>query len=63
MDVHDYVFDDKLFPGWSKTYLWLIEHIMGRSDFWIATPGEIAEHWIKRYRAIVEVSHGLEKGM
>lgn len=63
INVHDYVFDDVLFPGWRKTYLWLIENLLNRSDFWIGTPGEIADHWIKRYNSLVHESHGLEEGM
>lgn len=63
VDVHDYVFDDQLFTGWSKTYFWLMEHILDRSDFWIATPGEVADHWIKRYRSILKNSDGLRLGL
>ncbi|MBA7710721.1 hypothetical protein ES703_119667 [subsurface metagenome] len=63
VDIHDYVFDDTLFPGWSKTYFWLLERLVDRSDFWISTPGEIADHWISRYNSIVQESQGLEEGM
>lgn len=63
IDVHDYVFDDVLFPEWSKTYFWSLEHVIHRSDFWIATPGEVADHWIKRYFSILDLSHGLREGL
>jgi hypothetical protein len=63
VDVHDYVFDDTLFPGWSKTYRWLVEALTNRSDFWIGTPGQIADHWIKRYHSITDESHGLTLGL
>ena len=62
VDIHGYVFDDTLFPGWRKTYRWLVENLIDRSDFWIATPGEIADHWIKRYNSIANESYGLEEG-
>jgi len=63
INIHDYVFDEVLYPGWSKTYFWLMEHILDRSDFWIATPGEIAEYWVKRYRSILDSSNGLREGL
>jgi hypothetical protein len=63
VNVHDYVYDEKLYPGWSKTYLWLIDYIMDRSDFWIATPAEISKHWKNRYHKILQDSLGLEKGV
>jgi hypothetical protein len=59
IDVHDYVFDDLLFPGWAKTYQDLWEYITSRSDFWVATPGRIADHWIERYSSIIQSSQGL----
>lgn len=61
-DMHDYVFDEMLFPGWVETYRWLLEHLIRRSDFWIATPGEVADHWISRYDTIVRESIGLKEG-
>jgi hypothetical protein len=62
VDAHNYVFDETLFPGWLKAYRWLVEHLVDRSDFWITTPGEIADHWIKRYDSIVNGSFGLSEG-
>lgn len=62
-DMHDYVFDELLYPGWSKTYQWLLEYLIARSDFWIATPIEIAQHWIERYESIVTESTGLNEGL
>ena len=63
IDVHDYVFDDTLFPNWRKTYYWLIKNLIDRSDFWIATPGEIADHWTSRYSSILDLSYGLREGL
>jgi len=63
INIHDYVFDDLLFPGWSKTYHWFINYLNERSDFWIATPVEIADHWIKRYISILDFSYGLKEGL
>jgi hypothetical protein len=62
INIHSRVFDDILFPDWRKTYLWLVENLIERSDFWIGTPGEIADHWINRYNSIVHESRGLEEG-
>lgn len=58
-DVHNYVFDDVLFPGWANAYRYLCEYLIARSDFWIDTPGQIARHWIQRYHSITEASQGL----
>jgi len=59
VDVHQYVYDEDLFPGWTKTYQDLLEYVTARSDFWIDTPGRIADHWIDRYASILEASYGL----
>lgn len=59
VNVHDYVFDDTLYPGWAKTYTWLIESLVQRSDFWIATPSEVARHWGARYALLAHASNGL----
>lgn len=59
IDIHDYVFDETLFPDWAKTYNDLLEHIMTRSDFWVETPGQIANHWSARCAFITKASKGL----
>jgi hypothetical protein len=59
LDVHDYVFDSVLFPGWASTYRSLLEDVVSRSDFWVATPAEIADHWTGRHASIAEASEGL----
>lgn len=59
IDVHDYVWDEVLFPGWRSAYLGLWRHLRERSDFWFATPGEVAAHWIERDRLLGERSQGL----
>jgi hypothetical protein len=59
VNIHDYVFDDVLFPDWKETYIWLVKKIIERSDYWIATPNEIADHWINRYNTIVKDCTGL----
>jgi hypothetical protein len=63
VDVHNYVWDDALFPGWAGTYrrLWL--YLLDRGDVWFGTPGEIANHWVARYETIVQASRGLREGM
>jgi hypothetical protein len=62
IDIHDYVFDDALFPGWARAYRELWEYLATRSDFWFDTPGRIADHWIARYQAIERASQGLVEG-
>lgn len=61
-NVHDYVFDDVLFPGWLATLRAALEHITARGDFWLTTPATIARHWADRYRQLVTQSSGLEEG-
>jgi hypothetical protein len=62
VNVHDYVFDDALFPGWSSTYAGLVQHLSERGDFWIDTPRAIAQHWRSRAEAIAAASKGLDRG-
>jgi hypothetical protein len=62
IDVHEYVFDDLLFPGWAAAYRHLWQEILERGDFWFATPGQIAEHWTRRHAALVQASRGMGKG-
>ena len=61
IDVHDYVFDEVLFPGWTSTHRDLWEYLTSRSDFWIDTPCHIADHWLERYTSIMQASDGLEQ--
>jgi hypothetical protein len=58
VNIHDYVFDDVLFPGWVATLRRLWEHLSARSDFWMAAPAEIAAHWHARYRRLLASSAG-----
>jgi hypothetical protein len=60
VDIHDYVFDDALFPGWAAAYRELWEYLVSRGDFWLATPGEIAAHWQNRYNTLLQQSLGLD---
>lgn len=62
IDVHDYVYDEVLFPGWARAYRELWEYLGARADFWIDTPGRIADHWIARYSALTQASQGLAEG-
>lgn len=62
VDVHDYVYDDRLFPEWRKTYQDLLAYLSERGDFWFTTPLEIARHWTQRYAGIRNASVGLEQG-
>jgi hypothetical protein len=62
IDVHDYVFDDVLFPRWADTYRRLWEYLLSRGDFWLGTPAQIADHWIARYQSLVQASRGLSRG-
>ena len=60
--MHEYIFDDLLYPGWVKTFCKLLDSILARGDIWVASPGEVAEYWYQRYRQIVQASLGLELG-
>lgn len=62
-DVHEYVYDEVLYPGWRETYCYVWEYVRQRGDFWVATASEIAAHWTARYFAIVQASRGLNLGM
>ncbi len=59
VDVHDYVFDDSLFPGWARAYRELWEELAARRTVWFATPIEIANHWLARQAMLERASHGL----
>lgn len=59
VDVHDYVYDDTLFPGWAATYRSLWEDLAARGRVWFATPAAIARYWSARASHIAETSHGL----
>jgi hypothetical protein len=61
-DIHNYVFDDAMYPNWRKTYFWVLKQITARREFWIATPEEVANHWITRYSSILAASIGLTAG-
>jgi len=61
-NVHEYVFDEVLFPGWLATLRAAMERIIQCGDFWIATPAEIARHWEERYRTLLAHSVGLQAG-
>lgn len=61
-NVHDYVFDEVLFPGWLATLRAVLERITALGDFWVATPATIAAHWRQRYQRVLACSYGLEEG-
>ena len=61
-NVHEYVFDELLFPGWLATLRAALDRIIQRNDFWIATPAEIARHWEERHRKLLACSAGLQEG-
>jgi hypothetical protein len=63
VNIHEYVFDDTLFPGWSQSYIDLWCDIASRRDYWLATPHEIADYWSKRYHHLLDHSHGLTLGI
>jgi hypothetical protein len=62
INIHDYVFDDALFPRWARALRELLDHIHERGDFWHATPAELARHWTSRYHQLVASSQGLQHG-
>lgn len=62
-DIHDYVFDPALFPGWTSLYQSVWERLRARGDVWFATPAEVAAHWVGRAQALRAASRGLELGL
>jgi hypothetical protein len=57
-DVHEYVYDEVLFPGWLATYERFWEAVQSHADVWVASPAEIARHWSNRAARIEERSEG-----
>jgi peptidoglycan/xylan/chitin deacetylase (PgdA/CDA1 family) len=62
INIHDYVFDAALFPGWVQALRDALDHIHARGDFWLATPEEITRHWCDRYARLLSSSRGLFHG-
>lgn len=60
VDVHEYVFDEALYPGWAAAYRHILEQFASRTDVWCATPAEVMHHWTTRCHALITSSHGLE---
>lgn len=63
VDVHDYVYDEVLFPSWRATYRCLWEYLASLGGVWFATPFQIANHWSSRYTRLRKASHGLALGI
>lgn len=63
LDVHEYVYDERLFPGWRQTYYDLLVYLKDKGDFWFDTPLKISNHWRSRYCQILAVSQGLDLGL
>jgi hypothetical protein len=61
VDVHEYVFDPALFPGWADTYRYALEALAARRDIWLAIPADLARHWTNRARRLEDASHGLNE--
>lgn len=59
VDIHEYVYDDALFPEWRATYEALLKHVASRSDMWCALPRDVAQHWRERTLRLQQHSHGL----
>jgi hypothetical protein len=59
VDVHDYVYEDDLFPRRTALLRRLWTYLLERGDFWFATPGEVADHWGARHQALSLASSGL----
>jgi hypothetical protein len=59
VDIHEYVFDELLFPEWRETCHRLLQYLAERSDFWMTTPDQVARHWSRRHELILQASQGL----
>ena len=58
-DVHEYVYDPVLFPGWTQAYRGLLDRLAARGDVWFARPADVARHWASRVTALEAASTGL----
>ena len=58
-DIHEYVFDDALFPDWRGTHDRLWDAIVARGDAWIAPPAEVARQWRGHEQRLHAASQGL----
>jgi hypothetical protein len=58
-DIHEYVFDEALFPQWRSTHERIWNTIAGRGDAWIATPAEVARRWLDHETNVRAESTGL----
>ena len=63
VNIHEYVYEDDLFPDWARSYKDLWAYVLSRGNYWLATPLEIAEYWMNRYQNIVAESRGLRLGL
>ncbi|GAB4128788.1 MAG: polysaccharide deacetylase family protein [Roseiflexaceae bacterium] len=61
-DIHEYVFDDALFPGWSATLAQIWRELGQQGSWWFATPAEVASYWHDRAATITYASNGLHIG-
>jgi len=62
VDIHEYVFDPRLFPGWAATYRRLLERAASRGDVWLTAPGDIARHWRQRAGQLLAGSEAITGG-
>ena len=56
LNVHQYVYDARLFPGRRPLFEEAARDLVSRSGFWAATPNQIARHWTERALAIEKAS-------
>jgi len=63
LDVHEYVYDERLFPAWRETYEGLLMYLRDQGGFWFETPLTISRYWTDRYCRILKASQGLDKGL
>lgn len=59
VDMHEYVFDKVLFPGWSDTYVRLLRRLSSCGDIYFDLPVNVARHWIERDARIRSISEGM----
>lgn len=52
VDYHGRVYNETIFPGWRDTYEYLLGRASGDSDCWIATPSEVARHYLNRQASL-----------
>jgi len=56
VDYHVRTLNDDYFPGWGKSYVYLLEKITEDDDFYCDNPTNIARYWLTRNETLEDLS-------